>query len=137
MANDTCVGLMAVVAVSSSVAFLAHQLHQRLASDYMKKIEMIYGNKPSLHLTSRVLKGWQFPILDRANYKFIIDCFISIFSFLELGTVKRTRIIAICVWIKKKKQSKNGSLVVLEHSHDRKKDVFPSNFGVWFLQNCD
>ncbi|XP_078178263.1 uncharacterized protein LOC144572531 [Carex rostrata] len=50
MSNETCVGFMAVVAVSSSVVFLAHQLHRRLATDYMKKIELIYGydQKPSM-----------------------------------------------------------------------------------------
>ncbi|KAH1090399.1 hypothetical protein J1N35_017656 [Gossypium stocksii] len=32
-------GLVAVFAVSGSVVFIAHQLHKRLLSDFMKKIE--------------------------------------------------------------------------------------------------
>ncbi|KAA3455247.1 rho GTPase-activating protein gacG-like [Gossypium australe] len=32
-------GLVAVLAVSGSVVFIAHQLHKRLLSDFMKKIE--------------------------------------------------------------------------------------------------
>ncbi|KAL9230931.1 hypothetical protein vseg_006219 [Gypsophila vaccaria] len=37
-------GVMAVFAVSGSVALLAHQLHKRLLSDFMKKIEFEFGH---------------------------------------------------------------------------------------------
>ncbi|KAB2059968.1 hypothetical protein ERO13_A11G315200v2 [Gossypium hirsutum] len=38
-------GLMAVVAVSGSVVFIANELHKRLLSDFMKKIEFeLAGN---------------------------------------------------------------------------------------------
>lgn len=38
-------GLMAVVAVSGSVVFIANKVHKRLLSDFMKKIEFeLAGN---------------------------------------------------------------------------------------------
>ncbi|KAG0483718.1 hypothetical protein HPP92_011802 [Vanilla planifolia] len=44
MESSGCVGIMAVVAVSSSVAFVAHQVHKRLDSDFMKKVALELGN---------------------------------------------------------------------------------------------
>ncbi|KAG0481295.1 hypothetical protein HPP92_012153 [Vanilla planifolia] len=43
MESSGCVGIMAVVAVSSSVAFVAHQVHKRLDSDFMKKVALELG----------------------------------------------------------------------------------------------
>ncbi|PKU79625.1 uncharacterized protein LOC110096577 [Dendrobium catenatum] len=40
MESSGCMGMMAVVAISSSVALFAVQLHKRLASDFMKKFEI-------------------------------------------------------------------------------------------------
>lgn len=37
-------GLMAVIAVSGSIVFLSLQLHKRLLSDFMKKIEFELGS---------------------------------------------------------------------------------------------
>ncbi|OAY73237.1 uncharacterized protein LOC109712477 [Ananas comosus] len=44
MGSSSCVGLMAVVAVSSSVALVAFQIHRRLTSEFLKKIESELGN---------------------------------------------------------------------------------------------
>ena len=43
MSNSMGVGFMAVFAVSGSVVLLVHQLHKRLLSDFMKKVESEYG----------------------------------------------------------------------------------------------
>ncbi|KAG0450673.1 hypothetical protein HPP92_026621 [Vanilla planifolia] len=43
MESSGCIGLMAVVAVSSSVALVAVQAHKRLVSDFMKKVESELG----------------------------------------------------------------------------------------------
>ncbi|KAI5318790.1 PREDICTED: transmembrane [Prunus dulcis] len=43
MDNSIGVGFMAVVAVSGSVVLLAHQVHKRLLSDFMKNIECEMG----------------------------------------------------------------------------------------------
>ncbi|CAM8904058.1 hypothetical protein QQ045_009852 [Rhodiola kirilowii] len=40
-------GFMAVVAASGSVVFLALQVHKRLLSDFMKKLELEIGPPPS------------------------------------------------------------------------------------------
>ncbi|KAK8963365.1 hypothetical protein KSP40_PGU009169 [Platanthera guangdongensis] len=40
MESSRCVGLMAVLAVSSSVALVVLQFHKRLLSDFMKKAEL-------------------------------------------------------------------------------------------------
>ncbi|XP_020579864.1 uncharacterized protein LOC110024313 [Phalaenopsis equestris] len=40
MESSGCVGLMAVVAISSSVALVVLQFHKRLVSDFMKKAEL-------------------------------------------------------------------------------------------------
>lgn len=42
MSNSMGVGFMAVFAVSGSVVLLVHQLHKRLLSDFMKKVESEY-----------------------------------------------------------------------------------------------
>lgn len=76
MSSETCVGFMAVVAVSSSVVFLAHQLHRRLATDYMKKIELIYGNNSPSSIMMTIVQSLK------------IECFIS-FYFVE--TVKLSK----------------------------------------------
>ncbi|MBA0746794.1 hypothetical protein Gogos_009282 [Gossypium gossypioides] len=39
------VGFMAVIAVTGSVVFIAHEVHKRLLSDFMKKIEIELGDK--------------------------------------------------------------------------------------------
>ncbi|XP_020591750.1 uncharacterized protein LOC110032452 isoform X1 [Phalaenopsis equestris] len=38
--SSGCVGMVAVVAISSSVAIFALQIQKRLASDFMKKVEL-------------------------------------------------------------------------------------------------
>ncbi|CAA3012684.1 uncharacterized protein LOC111378777 [Olea europaea var. sylvestris] len=43
MENSLGTGFMAVFAVSGSVVFIAMQLHKRLLSDFMKKIEFEIG----------------------------------------------------------------------------------------------
>ncbi|XP_074573820.1 uncharacterized protein LOC141830234 [Curcuma longa] len=43
MDGSNCMGLMAVVAVSGSVALVSLQLHKRLASDIIKKLESEIG----------------------------------------------------------------------------------------------
>ncbi|PKA50900.1 hypothetical protein AXF42_Ash007555 [Apostasia shenzhenica] len=43
MESSGCVGVMAVVAVSSSVALVALQIHKRLVSDFMKKVQTELG----------------------------------------------------------------------------------------------
>ncbi|KAJ0982609.1 hypothetical protein J5N97_010864 [Dioscorea zingiberensis] len=47
MENSSCMGLVAVLAVSSSVALVAVQFHKRLLSDLMKKLhlELDFGYK--------------------------------------------------------------------------------------------
>ncbi|KAJ0982607.1 hypothetical protein J5N97_010862 [Dioscorea zingiberensis] len=40
MENSSCIGLVAVLAVSSSVALVAVQFHKRLLSDLMKKLHL-------------------------------------------------------------------------------------------------
>lgn len=42
--NSLGIGFMAVFAVSGSVALLAMQVHKRLLSDFMKKMEFEIGN---------------------------------------------------------------------------------------------
>ncbi|XP_072986528.1 uncharacterized protein [Typha latifolia] len=54
MESSGCMGLMAVVAVSSSVALVALQVHRRLASDFMKKFESELGMHLSLSLRLRL-----------------------------------------------------------------------------------
>lgn len=44
MDRSTFDGFMAVVAASGSVVFLALQVHKRLLSDFMKKLELEIGN---------------------------------------------------------------------------------------------
>ncbi|WOK99482.1 hypothetical protein Cni_G08194 [Canna indica] len=43
MESANCIGFMAVVAVSGSVALVALQLHKRLSSDFIKKLESEIG----------------------------------------------------------------------------------------------
>lgn len=43
MEGSVGVGFMAVFAVSGSVVFIAHEVHKRLLSDFMKKIELELG----------------------------------------------------------------------------------------------
>ncbi|WOL19617.1 hypothetical protein Cni_G28419 [Canna indica] len=43
MESSNCMGLMAVVAVSGSVALVALQVQKRLASDFFKKLESEIG----------------------------------------------------------------------------------------------
>ncbi|MBA0776529.1 hypothetical protein Gotri_011512, partial [Gossypium trilobum] len=38
------VGFMAVIAVTESVVFIAHEVHKRLLSNFMKKIEIELGD---------------------------------------------------------------------------------------------
>ncbi|CDP10563.1 unnamed protein product [Coffea canephora] len=48
--NSLGTGLMAVFAVSGSVALLAMQLHKRLLSDFMEKMELEIGSKKNQRL---------------------------------------------------------------------------------------
>ncbi|XP_039140708.1 uncharacterized protein LOC120277910 isoform X2 [Dioscorea cayenensis subsp. rotundata] len=43
MESSSCMGLVAVIAVSSSVALVAVQFHKRLVSDLMKKLHVELG----------------------------------------------------------------------------------------------
>ncbi|RRT56296.1 hypothetical protein B296_00016535 [Ensete ventricosum] len=43
MESSNCMGLMVVVAVSSSVALVVLQIHKRLASDFIKKLQSETG----------------------------------------------------------------------------------------------
>ncbi|CAD5193907.1 unnamed protein product [Musa acuminata subsp. malaccensis] len=45
MESSNCMGLMVVVAVSSSVALVVLQIHKRLASDFIKKLESEIGRE--------------------------------------------------------------------------------------------
>ncbi|XP_039131474.1 uncharacterized protein LOC120267866 [Dioscorea cayenensis subsp. rotundata] len=45
MESLDCKGVMAVVAVSSSVAFVAIQVHKRLLSDFMNKVHLQFDHK--------------------------------------------------------------------------------------------
>ncbi|THU52316.1 hypothetical protein C4D60_Mb10t02720 [Musa balbisiana] len=45
MASDDRMGYMAVVAVSCGMALVALQLHKRLTSEFMKKVELSIGGK--------------------------------------------------------------------------------------------
>ncbi|KAK8957159.1 hypothetical protein KSP39_PZI000477 [Platanthera zijinensis] len=47
MESSRCVGLMAVLAVSSSVALVVLQFHKRLLSDFMKKAEFELSGRRS------------------------------------------------------------------------------------------
>lgn len=44
MESSMGVGFMAVCAVTGSVVLLAHQVHKRVLSDFMKDIEFELGN---------------------------------------------------------------------------------------------
>ncbi|GKU91113.1 hypothetical protein SLEP1_g5030 [Rubroshorea leprosula] len=46
MENSVGFGFVAVFAVSGSVVFIARQVHKRLLSDFMKKIEHELGGSP-------------------------------------------------------------------------------------------
>ncbi|KAM0951965.1 hypothetical protein DsansV1_C03g0031421 [Dioscorea sansibarensis] len=46
MESSSCMGLVAVIAVSSSVALVAVQFHKRLVSDLMKKLHLELGPPP-------------------------------------------------------------------------------------------
>ncbi|XP_077247835.1 uncharacterized protein LOC143887614 [Tasmannia lanceolata] len=48
MVSSNGIGIIAVFAVSGSVAFLAMQLHKRLLSDFMKKVEFELGGERNL-----------------------------------------------------------------------------------------
>lgn len=48
--NSLATGLMAVFAVSGSVALLAMQLHKRLLLDFMEKMEIEIGSKKNQRL---------------------------------------------------------------------------------------
>ncbi|CAL9102325.1 unnamed protein product [Musa textilis] len=45
MASDDRMGYMAVVAVSCGMALVSLQLHKRLTSEFMKKVELSIGGK--------------------------------------------------------------------------------------------
>ncbi|CAL9758459.1 unnamed protein product [Musa acuminata subsp. burmannicoides] len=45
MESSNCMGLVAVVAVSGSIALVALQVHRRLASDFIKKVESEIGRE--------------------------------------------------------------------------------------------
>ncbi|KAJ8465097.1 hypothetical protein OPV22_027649 [Ensete ventricosum] len=45
MESSNCMGLMVVVAVSSSVALVVLQIHKRLASDFIKKLQSEIGRE--------------------------------------------------------------------------------------------
>ncbi|RDX97285.1 hypothetical protein CR513_19956, partial [Mucuna pruriens] len=49
MENSTRFGLMAVVAVSGSMVFLVHQVHKRLLSNFMEKVEFEMGGSLYAH----------------------------------------------------------------------------------------
>ncbi|XP_064995056.1 uncharacterized protein LOC135585961 [Musa acuminata AAA Group] len=50
MESSNCMGLMVVVAVSSSVALVVLQIHKRLASDFIKKLESEIGHVQAFSL---------------------------------------------------------------------------------------
>lgn len=50
------VGFMAVFAISGSVVLLAHQVHKRLLSDFMKRVESELGTTHVLHSHAKKLK---------------------------------------------------------------------------------
>ncbi|WOL08929.1 hypothetical protein Cni_G17682 [Canna indica] len=54
MASNECVGLMAVVAVSSGVALVALQVHKRLTSNFLKKVELLSINGGDLKPKKKV-----------------------------------------------------------------------------------
>ncbi|RWV94195.1 hypothetical protein GW17_00043289 [Ensete ventricosum] len=47
MESSNCMGLVAVVAVSGSIALVALQAHRRLASDFIKKLQSEIGIQSS------------------------------------------------------------------------------------------
>lgn len=49
MGSSMGVGFMAVFAVSGSVVLLVHQVHKRLLSDFMKKVESELGTLKKLN----------------------------------------------------------------------------------------
>ncbi|XP_020591751.1 uncharacterized protein LOC110032452 isoform X2 [Phalaenopsis equestris] len=52
--SSGCVGMVAVVAISSSVAIFALQIQKRLASDFMKKVELELGGVKSNRAKKKV-----------------------------------------------------------------------------------
>ncbi|XP_022765787.1 uncharacterized protein LOC111310570 [Durio zibethinus] len=53
-AGSIGVGFMAVFAVSGSVVFVAHEVHKRLLSDFMEKIEFELGGSGKCKVKKRV-----------------------------------------------------------------------------------
>ncbi|XVF76033.1 hypothetical protein PTKIN_Ptkin13bG0235000 [Pterospermum kingtungense] len=54
MEGSVGVGFMAVFAVSGSVVFIAREVHKRLLSDFMKKIELELGGSENCQGKKRV-----------------------------------------------------------------------------------
>ncbi|ONK65097.1 uncharacterized protein A4U43_C07F33590 [Asparagus officinalis] len=48
MESSNCVGLMAVVAISSSIAIVSLQLQKRLVSNFMQKVQFELGEGPKM-----------------------------------------------------------------------------------------
>ncbi|KAL5999301.1 hypothetical protein ACLOJK_040752 [Asimina triloba] len=48
MESSNGVGLMAVIAVSGSIAYVAVQAHKRLMTEFMKKVEFEFGGRVDL-----------------------------------------------------------------------------------------
>ncbi|KAF7818884.1 putative transmembrane protein [Senna tora] len=66
MENSTRYGLVAVFAVSGSMVFLAHQLHKRLLSDFMKKFELEIRAKKKVRFAKEVI---EVPAVEMRNKK--------------------------------------------------------------------
>lgn len=66
MESSNCMGLVAVVAVSGSIALVALQVHRRLASDFIKKLESEIGiqSSPPLCFLLRLLVLPLFALLE-------------------------------------------------------------------------
>ncbi|PKU81381.1 hypothetical protein MA16_Dca017419 [Dendrobium catenatum] len=64
-------GVMAVVVVSSSVGLVAFQIHKRLVSDFMKKVQLepggVNGSKPKKKV--RFAAGVVDPSTDNKEYR--------------------------------------------------------------------
>ncbi|XP_068307327.1 uncharacterized protein [Pyrus communis] len=71
MENSIGVGFMAVFAVSGSVVVLAHQLHKRLLSDFMKNIESELGGFLSPH--KRLAAGGSEKVQTKKSVRFAED----------------------------------------------------------------
>ncbi|CAA7394724.1 unnamed protein product [Spirodela intermedia] len=60
MEGSSCVGLVAVMAVSGSVALVTAQLHRRLSSEFMKKVKFELGGGESCCMRGKKPKKVRF-----------------------------------------------------------------------------